>query len=275
LFSKDAVVTKVDGGEQLGRKSHPDAERQGVVRFGRFVLDEIRCELRVDGACIEMQPLPFRLLAYLVRHHDRVVSREELFRSLWPGIAVSDAALSSALNAVRRVLGDDGKHQTMLKTLRGRGVRFVAPIESSGSKAEDHTAGPPHRPTVAILPLNSMTSDPRHAYVARGLHEELTTRLTQTATVLVKACLLTPPFDGQETPPTARQLGARYLVEGSVRSSNDLVRLTLRLIDGESGFTVWASSLDEPVGDLIETQSRLAQRATEGITDVLRRENRR
>jgi len=264
------------------RRSEPlrHAKRQSLLRFGKFVLDEERYELLADGGPIELQPQPFRLLAYLVRNHERVVSRAELFRELWPGVTVSDAALSSALNATRRAIGDDDGSRPMLRTLRGRGIRFVARVERVHSERPDKTPNtqrPAHRDesppqtSLAVLPLERLTTDPEQVGMAIGLHEEITTRLAQSHSVMVKACTFTSPYSDRSVPAVdlAHALGVRYLVEGSIRSSNGLARLALRLVDAVSGFTLWASALDEPVRDVIELQGRLAERAVQGIDDAL------
>lgn len=99
-------------------------------RFGEFELDEPRFELRCREQLVEIQPKVLDLITYLVRHRDRVVAKNELLDNIWPGVVVSEASLSQAVSAARRVLGDDGAVQTHIKTVRGRGFRFVAPVES-------------------------------------------------------------------------------------------------------------------------------------------------
>ena len=83
-------------------------DRPTVFTFGDFELDEARRELRQGGEPLAIQLKPFQLLAYLVRHRDRAVTKQELFEHVWPDAVVSDAALASALRDVRRLLGDDG-----------------------------------------------------------------------------------------------------------------------------------------------------------------------
>jgi len=101
-----------------------------VLAFGEFELDEARRELRQGGEPLAIQLKPFQLLAYLVRHRDRAVPKEELFEHVWPDAVVSDAALASALRDVRRLLGDDGRRQKWIRTERERGFRFIAVTEA-------------------------------------------------------------------------------------------------------------------------------------------------
>jgi DNA-binding winged helix-turn-helix (wHTH) protein len=106
---------------------------EGVVfRFGQFELDEQLLELRRDGARVPIQKRPFDLLMHLVRRRDSVVLKEELFESVWAGLAVTEASLARAVKALRQVLGDEVEHPTYIHTFRGRGYRFVKPVEVAG-----------------------------------------------------------------------------------------------------------------------------------------------
>jgi DNA-binding winged helix-turn-helix (wHTH) protein/tetratricopeptide (TPR) repeat protein len=100
-----------------------------IYRFGRLRLDEARFELRRGEASIAIQPKPLDLLLYLLRHRDRVVSKEELLARLWPGVVVTDASLSRAVSAARRAVRDGGRKGSAIETVHGRGFRFVAPVE--------------------------------------------------------------------------------------------------------------------------------------------------
>ncbi|ULE32240.1 alpha/beta fold hydrolase [Mycobacterium sp. IDR2000157661] len=115
----------------------------GVWRFDSFVLDTQRFRLRRDGEVIRVEPQVFDVLTQLVRHHDRVVSKEELFDSVWGGRFVGEAALTSRIKAVRRALGDDGESQRYIRTARGRGYQFV------GTLLDETAPPPPAEPQVA------------------------------------------------------------------------------------------------------------------------------
>ena len=96
-----------------------------LYQFDDFVLDTDRRELRASGSSVGVEPQVFDLLEYLIRHRDRVVSRDELIESIWGGRVVSESALSTRINAVRSAIGDNGTQQRLIKTLPRRGVRFV------------------------------------------------------------------------------------------------------------------------------------------------------
>src|SRR5689334_24049607 len=102
-------------------------------RFSDCELDLDRRELRRAGGLVALEPQVFDLLAYLVSHNDRVVTKDEINAAVWGGRIVSDAALSSRISSARQAIGDDGKVQSLIQTVHGRGFRFIAPVTSSTS----------------------------------------------------------------------------------------------------------------------------------------------
>lgn len=106
-----------------------------MYRFGEFELDLRLFELRHDGAACAMEPQVFDVLSYLVRNHDRMVPKDELIEHVWPEKYVSEAALASRVMAARKVLGDTGREQRFIKTVHGRGFRFVGNVRVEGDAA--------------------------------------------------------------------------------------------------------------------------------------------
>ncbi|HTY27764.1 MAG TPA: transcriptional regulator, partial [Mycobacterium sp.] len=116
----------------------------GVWRFDDFVLDAGRYELRCGDIVIRVEPQVFDVMVHLVGNHERVVTKEELFDSVWGGRFVGEAALTSRIKAARRALGDDGESQRFIRTVRGRGYQFVGTVIASGvgSGVGETLAGP-------------------------------------------------------------------------------------------------------------------------------------
>jgi pimeloyl-ACP methyl ester carboxylesterase/DNA-binding winged helix-turn-helix (wHTH) protein len=102
--------------------------RATAYRFGDCELDLERFELRRAGEAVHVEPQVFEVLAYLVSHRERVVPKTELLDAVWGNRFVSDSALTSRLKAARRAVGDDGRRQSVIATVHGRGYRFVAPL---------------------------------------------------------------------------------------------------------------------------------------------------
>ncbi|MGE0686626.1 MAG: AAA family ATPase [Dehalococcoidia bacterium] len=107
-----------------------------IHRFGRYELNEETFELREEGTLVPMEPQVFEVLAYLVRNHDRIVSKDELLDNVWGNRFVSDAALNSRLMAARRAVQDNGRDQRLIKTVHGRGYRFIAPLSGRTASPE-------------------------------------------------------------------------------------------------------------------------------------------
>jgi DNA-binding winged helix-turn-helix (wHTH) protein len=122
--------------------------RADRYRFGDFALDASSHQLTHAGRPVAIQPKPFDLLLYLIRHRDRVVSREELLSELWRGVHVDDVAVRFTLHVVRRAVGDDGKRQLIIRTAQRAGFQFVAPVqEIAGRNPDRGTHFEPRSPT--------------------------------------------------------------------------------------------------------------------------------
>jgi len=142
---------------------------------GTIELDEQLYEVRRDGTPVSLEPQAFDVLVHLVRNHDRVVSKEELMDTIWGGRFVSETAVTSRIKQVRRALGDDGNAQRVIRTLHGRGYRFVADVAEltgmrrSGSDVEPGQAITVQPPPGSDAPIQYTVSDGLHiAYQVTG-----------------------------------------------------------------------------------------------------------
>jgi len=97
-------------------------------QIAEYLIDTARFRISNGDAPIAAEPKVFDLLVYLIRHRDRVVTREELFKEVWDGREVSDATLSNHVKSARKILGDSGELQSTIQTIRGRGYQFIAPV---------------------------------------------------------------------------------------------------------------------------------------------------
>src|SRR5262245_11078748 len=115
-----------------------------AYRIGAYLLDPEAYELRRDGVLIPVEPQVFELLAFLIASRERALSKDEIIERVWAGRIVSDATLSSRIRTARQVLGDDGSAQRLIRTIHGRGFRFVGEVEEVSSVASNgpRQAGP-------------------------------------------------------------------------------------------------------------------------------------
>lgn len=115
-------------------------------RFADFTLDPDRYELLRDGVPCHLEPRAFDVLAHLVRAGGRMVTRDELLDAVWGSRFVSESALTTRIKTLRRALGDDGRDQRIVRTVRGRGYALAAPVEPEGREpAPESPGGPAHQ----------------------------------------------------------------------------------------------------------------------------------
>jgi adenylate cyclase len=230
--------------------------------FGEFTLDTENALLCRAGAPVGTEPQVIGLLAYLVEHRERIVSKDELIEAVWDGRIVSDATLNSRINSVRRALGDSGKSQSAIRTFSKRGYQFVARIEADGMPAVSA-----EKPTVAVLPFDNLSGDPAEDYFADGITEDIITGLSAFHALQVIA--RNSAFAFRRRAESALEIGealnAGYLVEGSVRRSGNQVRITARLVDAARGTEIWSQRYDREFKRIFEIQDEV----TESVVAVL------
>lgn len=233
-----------------------------IYRFDLFELDMARFELRKDDAVLALEPQVFSLLAFLVEHRERLVPKDELFEKLWDGRIVTDSALTSRIKAVRQALGDSGKTQKYIKTIHGKGFRFVADaqiVHGSGLVSMDSASGEPgtetessQRPSIAVLPFRNLVESGPHGTLAEGLAHELITELARLRWLLVIARGSSFRFrePGLDLREVGRLLGVRYCLTGSVEVSGRQLTVTTELIDTRTGEVVWGDVFAGYVDDI-------------------------
>jgi TolB-like protein/Tfp pilus assembly protein PilF len=237
-----------------------------LLAFGDYRLDIERRELRRSNEIVSLDPKAFDLLACLVRHRDRVVSKDDLLQEVWDGRIVSDAALTTRINAVRRAIGDDGTAQRLVRTFTRKGIRFIGKVTELPDPATPATirmTNPvplPDKPSIAVMPFANLSDDPSQDYFADGMVEEIITALSRIRWLFVIARNSSFAYKGQATDAkrVGRELGVRYVLEGSVRKSGDRVRITAQLIEAETGAHLLADRFDGSLEDIFELQDKIA-----------------
>ena len=253
-----------------------------VLAFGDHRLDIERRELRRGTQLIDVEPKVFDLLAFLVQHRDRVVSKHDLLQGVWGGRIVSESALTTRINAVRRALGDDGTAQRLVRTFTRKGIRFVGEVTEMSDPATPAASDPPNRsptaadkPSIAILPFANLSGDPEQVYFVDGMVDEIITALSRIRWLFVIARNSSFTYKGQtvDVKQVGRELGVRYVLEGSVRKAGDRVRITAQLIDALSGAHLWGDRFDGSLEDIFEFQDKVAIRAAETARSTNRSTN--
>jgi adenylate cyclase len=255
----------------------PIGEFRGVrYFFERYTLDTGLRELLRGTEVLTVAPQVFDLLEYLIRNKDRVVSKDDLIQTIWNGRSVSDAALTTRLNVVRNAIGDSGEEQRLIKTLPRRGFRFVAAVQQDEKSIESaekgvHPAQPllslPDKPSIAVLPFQNLSDDSEQEYFADGMTDDITTLLSQTRDLIVIARGSTLAYKAKtvDIGEVGRELGVRYILEGSVRKAGRKIRVNAQLVEATTAIRVWGDHFDRELTDLFVVQDDI----TSGIVGAL------
>jgi DNA-binding winged helix-turn-helix (wHTH) protein len=237
-------------------------EDMGMWRFGHFELDTSTGELRKNGYRVRLRPQPCAALAYLVERQGQFVSRQELSRALWPeGTFVHfDHGLNSCIKQIRAALGDSRTAPRYVETLTRRGYRFIAPVMLVAS---DNQRVP--RVRLRAMPVRVLDADRESTALAEGLGEELVAQLATAAPpdMLVMASVSPATCSDAEAPP------ADFVLQATIRTAGNRVRVTTQLIDARERCHVWAGRFDGSLEEPIDAQSAAAESIVSGVIATL------
>ena len=267
------------------------------VEFGRFRVVLRRRELLADGRPIKLGGRDFDALMALIEATGAVISKDELMSRVWAGRIVEENTLQGAISALRKAFGADrdlirtvaGRGYQFTGEIRARsaGVPGAAPAAAEPSRrpanlpepvseliGREEEAGTPEaesapvepalelpdKPSIAVLPFQNMSGDPEQEYFADGMVEEIITALSRVRWLFVIARNSTFTYKGQaiDVKQVGRELGVRYVLEGSVRKAAGRVRITAQLIDTLSGRHLWADHFDGSLEDVFDLQDQVA-----------------
>ncbi|SFO19810.1 TolB amino-terminal domain-containing protein [Bradyrhizobium sp. Ghvi] len=246
-----------------------------ILEFGPFRLDA-DAGILFRGA--EPTPLGQRavlLLALLVRRAGEPVSKDALIEAAWPAQAIEDSNLTVQIAAVRRTLADASGEAQWIETLPRRGYRYVGPavMESAKDQSSEPSLALPDRPSIAVLPFANLSGDAEQDYFADGMVDDIITGLSRINWLFVIARNSTFTYRGRavDVKQVGRELGVRYVLEGSVRKTGGNVRITGQLIDASTGIHVWAERYDRQSEDIFALQDDVAMSVVGAIAPSLRR----
>ena len=240
----------------LGRDSTFLFEGFHLDRHGLFRRDELwnLAPVAIGGRALD-------LLGVLVERHGEILSKEEIMAAVWPKAVVEDGNLTLQISALRRILDRGRSEGSCIQTVARRGYRFAAAVSrveaeasEGGRPVEVEASGRPRRYrgpraprlSIVVLPFVNLSSDPEQEYFAYGITDDLTTDLSRIAGSFVIACSTAFTYKGKsvDVKQVGRELGVRYVLEGSVRRLGSRVRMNVQLLDAETGGHVWAERFD-------------------------------
>jgi TolB-like protein len=252
-----------------------------VYAFGPFRLDT-STEILCRGA----DPLPVGrravgVLRVLLEHAGSPVSKDALMLAAWPGLAVEEGNLTVQIAALRRVLGEEPGENRWIETLPRRGYRFIGLVDARGingaqisadQEAPERFLPLPDKPSIAVLQFANLSDDLEQEYFADGMVEEIITALSRIRWLFVIARNSSFTYKGHavDVKQVGRELGVRYVLEGSVRKSGTRVRITTQLIDATNGAHLWADHFDGSLEDVLDLQEQVAISVAGVIEPALR-----
>jgi TolB-like protein/tetratricopeptide (TPR) repeat protein len=228
----------------------------------RFQLDTGQLWFR--GQEVRLTLKAAAVLKVLVSHPGSAVSKGDLFAAVWPDIAVTDDALTTCIQELRRVLSDDAKHPQFIETRHRRGYQFIATVSHERGEAPRTGPAAPTKSaiaSIAVLPFADMSPDHDQEYLCEGLAEELINALTHVDGLRVAARTASFQFrgKGEDIQTVGAQLNVEALLEGSVRKSDDRLRVTVQLIEVASGYHRWSHRFDGQFKDVFAIQDEIAE----------------
>jgi len=247
-----------------------DAGARVRYEFDGFQLD-IQQRLLMTGTERRPVPLPpkiFDTLLYMVERRGELLEKTTLLKAIWPNVIVEENSLNQNISALRRALGENPGEHRYIVTEPGRGYRFVADVRVIA--ASPTVAAPARAPerrsnalrkSVAVLPFANLSGDPAKEYFGDGIAEELIHKLARVPGLRVPARTSSFAYKGRnvDVRQIAADLDVSVVLEGSVRSAGERLRITAQLIDGHNGFHLWSHSFDRKFEDLFELQDEIAR----------------
>jgi adenylate cyclase len=251
-----------------------------IAEFEGFILDLAHRGLRTGDREIELRPRSFDVLCYLVVNSDRLVTKDELIKAIWPDVVVTDESVTRCISDVRLALCDT--EQRIIKTLPRRGYCFAVPVHRRSrdnrhaSQPIDQSAlrltptefgSPSHElqsidaPSIAVLPFANLSGEASQEYLSDGITEDIINGLSYFSTLSVIARNSSFSYKGRaiDVREIGQQLAVRYVVEGSVRRIGDRIRITAQLVDTQTRIRRWGERFDRALGDVFAVQDEITQ----------------
>jgi TolB-like protein/Flp pilus assembly protein TadD len=227
------------------------------VSFDRYRFEPSTARLWTGEHELKLTPKAAAVLGVLLERAGEPVTKQHLFAVVWSNRIVSDDALTTCIQELRKALGDDARSPRYIETRHRSGYRFVAQLARSAQPA----ASAPDAAAIGVLPFVDMSPGRDQDYFCEGLAEELIDALTHIDGLRVAARSASFQFRGPglDIREVANRLGVGTLLEGSVRKEGDRLRITVQLTDAASGFHKWSQRFERTVGDVFAIQDEIAE----------------
>jgi serine/threonine-protein kinase len=252
-----------------------------------------------DDEVVHVHPKSMAVLERLAAADGEVVTRDEIFEAVWPGVVVTDDALTQCVVELRKAFGDPARDPRIIKTIPKIGFRLVPPVLGLDEKRENPVGRfkilaiavlgvvaaifvlykvalvgeePTETATIVVLPFLNMSADPEQEYFSDGVSEELLNLLAKIPNLKVISRTSAFSFKGKDVdiPTIAQRLNnATHVLEGSVRRSGDKIRVTAQLVDARLDTHLWSHSYDRGFEDIFTIQDEIARQVVDAVKVTL------
>jgi len=238
--------------------------------FGPFMLDMDRGMLSRDGRPVAVGQKGLLLLRAFLQSRAKILDKASLMDVAWPGVAVEESNLSVQIAALRKLLGTAHDGSEWITTVPRVGYRFAGPVAPQTAVTERAEGNAQPRPSIAVLPFG-IIGEADKEYLADGLTEDIITALSRFRWFRVIGRNSAFTFKGKQMDvlQAAHELGARYVLQGSVRQSALRLRITAQFINASDGSNVWAERYDLEMADVFAIQDEIAERVAGAIEPEL------
>jgi TolB-like protein/tetratricopeptide (TPR) repeat protein len=254
-----------------------------IYLLGPFRLDAEAAILFRGAEPVALGQRAVALLRALVERAGIPVSKDALIEAAWPGLTVEESNLTVQISALRRAFGEEPGGEAWIETLPRRGYRFIGSVAIEGERRsaaspavwDSGTAAPsltlPNQPSIAVLPFENMSGDPEQGYFADGMVEEIITALSRFRSLFVIARNSSFTYKGRlvDVKQVGRELGVRYVLEGSVRKAANRVRIIGQLIDASTGAHLWGDRFEGGLEEIFDLQDQVTASVVGAIAPKL------
>ena len=228
------------------------------LNVGNWVVSPSLNSISRQGRTVRLEPKVMGVLLGLAQHPGETLSKEQIFQAVWPNVVVTEDVLKRCVAELRRAFQDDAREPHVIETISKRGYRLVAPV--SGHAAAFTREVSVLRDSILVLPFVNMSADPESEYFADGITEEIINALTQLAELHVVARTSSFSFKGRHVDVRiiGEQLNVRTVLEGSVRRTDNRLRITAQLVKAADGYHLWSERYDRAMTDVFAIQEEIA-----------------
>jgi len=237
------------------------------VTFGPFAFNRASKALTRDGKHIALGGRSAALLTALLDAEGSVVSKADLMERVWPGMTVEEGNLTVQVAALRKALGQRADNSDWIVTVSRSGYRLF----TEEAQVPRETGSP--LPSLAVLPFHNLSGDATQDYFADGIVDDLITALSRFKTFSVIARNSSFVYKGRavDVREIGRELGVRYVLEGSIRRSGNRLRVTAQLVDASTAAHLWAQNFDGALEDVFDMQDRITESVVSIVEPMVKR----